>query len=88
MSYLSCCRYPFTSSSHLCDNSITSSYVVSSLTITGQGLVDIDCGSQNFLDSGYYIKGRIVNLKLENLTVRGGVSDNAAIPLAYFSFSY
>ena len=48
------------------------SYVISSLTITGQGVVNIDCGLQNFIDLEYNT-GRIVNVRLENLDVRGGV---------------
>ena len=75
-------RYPYSSSPtgsslHLCNNFITSSHLISSLTITGQGVVSIDCGNQvKFLKAGIAgtNAGRIVNIRLENLNVKGGVS--------------
>jgi hypothetical protein len=55
-------------------NDIQNSYLINSLTITGQGEVTIDCGTQYFMRLGSINTGRIVNVKVENLTVRGGVS--------------
>jgi hypothetical protein len=72
---------------HLCKNIIQNSYLINSLTITGQGEVTIDCGAQYFMELGSINTGRIVNVKVENLTVRGGVSDIAAISLLVASFS-
>ena len=82
MSLLYSVRYPYLDFLHVCKNNIQNSYLINSLTITGQGEVSIDCGSQYFMELGFINTGRIVNLKLENLTVRGGVSDNAAISQA------
>ncbi len=72
---------------HLCRNNIQNSYLINSLTITGQGEVTIDCGTQYFMELGYVNTGRIVNVKLENLTVRGGVSDIASTSLGVASLS-
>jgi hypothetical protein len=48
-------------------------YMVTSLSIAGKGSVIIDCGTEKFLDLGRRNTGRIVSVKVENLTVRGGV---------------
>jgi hypothetical protein len=73
---LLCHRYPYSPdspSSSLCNNYMENTYMVTSLSITGKGKVIIDCGMEKFLELGRRNTGRIVSVKIENLTLRGGV---------------